>query len=278
MGAAGAVHVLRRFGGEIRRWGAAGSFVATVACGSGVIQSADATGKTGARLAHYEDAVAHAEDVCVYRTALGLSSPGEGDLCQGARQGDRIWRRAIRVLAAYGSRLSALATTPEAELDGAVDSALLGATDAGWAAFNPTQRERLGGAVTALTGLISQTLRKAELARITELAAPHVDAACGVLDDYFAVQIEVIDSERDVIAHHPQRHTEQVGSNLAFVDAGARLRGWRDDYRRAATATSAFCEAHQALVKHRSQLEDPSTYKAVAAAAAAAYAAVKEGE
>lgn len=268
----------RSFGGEIRRWGALSCLLGTAACGSGVIQSADAAGKAGARLAHHESAVAHAEDVCVYRTALGLAAPGEPELCAAARQGDVVWRRAVRVLAGYGSRLSALATTPEAELDGAVDGALLGVTDSGWAAFSPAEREKLSGAVTALTGLVSQTLRKSELARITALAAPHVDATCGVLAQYFVVQIELIDSERDVVSRHPQRHTDDVGSNLAFVNADARLRGWRDDYRRAQTATSAFCKAHQALVKHRSQLTDPRTYQAVAAAAASAYAAVKEGE
>ncbi len=196
-----------------------------------------ATGKLGTRVGEQSASFDRLYGACLDARAVGdLSS------CAGLRRSRANVVAAMRAIGAYGAALRALAEAEDPDIEDNVTAALEALP------LESSRADSVGGLISALTALLSQSYRQGQLREVINQAEPTIAALAHHIESAIAAWADMLDSLHDVALRElrPVAETPRVErlalASVASHAADARLRA-----DAAARAVRAFAAAHHAL-------------------------------
>lgn len=231
------------------------------ACG-GPVMSGVAVGKVGHNLGAHAQTLPRGAEVCAMQDAL-TSSGGEkpaSEVCGKAAKNDLLWRRSMKVLAAYGASLEAIASGNGGEHAGAIEAAMTGVGSGEWVEVEGAKEKAAREAASQLVAQMNAG--KGDLDKTVRDAAPHVKTICDGLGAYLEAQGKgLADAHRDVEKKRAARGdrrcgaldgrsvcvSESVVDRVVYANAFGQISVLEAGHIDAHNAVSAFCAAHKKL-------------------------------
>jgi hypothetical protein len=248
------------------------------ACSGGAAMSGVAVGRVGRGLAVSAQSVPQGAEVCALQDALANQTgpdKGMGDTCGNAIKADQLWRRALIVLAAHGSRLEALASGSKPEAAGQLDGVMTGVRGAEWMQVDDAQQKAARDAVTQLVNQMTAGDSKSDLGKAAQDAAPAVKTLCDGLTSYLDAQIHgAADVETELEKRrmaHANHRCGKVGDSgvcvgetfldkVVYAEVYGRAEAIESSHMQAHDTLAAFCAAHQKLADAGSNASKDQTY------------------
>jgi hypothetical protein len=267
---------------RINKYAFAISALALTACG-GPVLSGVAVGRVGHSLAAHAQQVPRGAEVCALQDAItssGAEKPAS-DTCGKAAKNDLLWRRSLKVLAAYSASLEAMASNKSDENAGAIEAALTGVRSGEWVDVEGAKEKAAREAASKLVAQMSQS--RSDLEQAVKDAAPHVKTICDGLGPYLEAQGKgLADAHRDIEKKRSLRTDRRCGSidgrsvcvaesvvdRMVYANAFGQISLLEASHVDAHNAVAAFCAAHKKLAEaaNDGRLGKDATYAEVAEA------------
>lgn len=233
------------------------------ACG-GPVMSGVAVGRVGHNLGAHAQSVPRGAEVCALQdalTATGAEKPAS-DTCGKAARNDLLWRRSIKVLAAYGASISAMASGKDGEGAGAIEASLTGVRSGVWVDVEGAKEKAAREAASKLVAQMSEN--RSDLEQAVKDAAPHVKTICDGLGAYLEAQGKgLADAHRDIEKKRSVRTDRRCGSmdgrsvcvgesvvdRMVYANAFGQISLLETGHVDAHNAVTAFCAAHKKLAE-----------------------------
>lgn len=189
-------------------------------CASRSASSGAAVAQVGRGLGTRSQSVPQGAQACHMNEALTAPTPGAAEkadsaTCSKAANSDLLWRRAMVVLAAYSSKLDALAAGAKPESAGQLEAALTGVKGSDWIEAEAGQEQSARDAVAKLVAQMEAKDDKADLAKTIGDAAPHIKTICSGLTSYLDKQATTF---RDVRAELEKKRAAKTDRRCATFD------------------------------------------------------------
>lgn len=247
---------------------------------SGTVHSGVAVAKIGADLEHHAGAVQGGE-VCLVQEAIA-APPGSGDkamsdACTKALKSDKVWRKSLVVLAAYGETLETLALDEAEDTTGQVEAARTGVTGPESFGAADGAEKAAADAGAALVTQMSTNSSKGDLEKAIQDAAPHVNSICDGLTAYLGTQVKGLsEAQTEIEKKRTSKLDRRCGSldnrsicvaestvdRAVYANAFGQLAKMELDHEDARAAVAGFCAAHKKLESAAAagNLKEDSTY------------------
>ena len=232
------------------------------ACG-GSVASGVALGKIGHGVGEHASSAPQGGSLCLVQEALGAPGPEKpmSEACTKALKSDRLWRRAMLSLAAYGDTLATVAAGDADDSTGQVEAARTGVTGNDFMEVDSADTAARD-AVVALVAHFRDTAKNDDLDALIQGAAPHVKTLCNGLEPFLDGQARGFgdaqrETEKKRLAKVERRCGSLDGKSLCVSDsAGDRvvyattmgeMALLEHNHTEARVAVAGFCAAHQKL-------------------------------
>jgi hypothetical protein len=236
--------------------------VSSTACG-GSVASGVALGKIGRGLGDHASSAPQGGSLCLVQDALGAPGPEKpmSEACSKALKSDRLWRRAMLALAAYGDTLETVAAGDASDTTGQIEAAGTGVNGADFMEVDSADTAARD-AVVSLVAHFRDTAKNDDLAALIQGAAPHVKTLCNGLEPYLDGQARgwgdaQRETEKKRLAKVERRCGSIDGKSLCVSDsAGDRvvyattmgdMAMLEHNAVEARVAVAGFCSAHLKL-------------------------------
>lgn len=235
------------------------------ACGGGAIASGGAVAKVGRGLAIHAGAAPRAAELCMLKGSLKAPKPGAdeplSETCAKSAQSDRLWQRAMMVMAAHADKIALVASGDKVENPGQLEAALTGVNGSGWIETSEPSEQGARDAVTQLVSQMGQN-PKADLGAVVTNAAPHVKTLCEGLGahldtlsrDIAAVEADIEKKRRTHASRRcgsldkrPICVSESVVDRMVYAQVLGDLAHMQSSHLQARDALARFCAAHRKL-------------------------------
>lgn len=236
-------------------------------CASHAVRSGAAVGAVGRGLSIHARAVPQGAQACALSDALASSTPGTpdkplSDTCAKTLNADLLWRRAMLVLAAYSTKLEALANGGNPASSGQVEGLLTGVRGEDWIDAEPGPEQDARAAVAKLASQMTSPDEKADFDKTVKDAAPQVKTICSGLTAYLEEQAKKFADVRDEIAKKRAAKSdrrcatldsrticvsESVIDRIVYADAYGGLSIQEQNHLDARDDVASFCAAHAKL-------------------------------
>lgn len=237
--------------------------IALPACG-GPTMSGVAVGRVGHGLSMHAQSVPRGAEVCAMQDALAGSGAASekpaSEACARAAHNDLLWRRAMKVLAAYGATLEALAMGSGNESAGPVEGALSGVRSGEWIEVEGAAEKSARDAASQLATKLAAG--PSDLGALIKDASPNVKTLCDGLAGYLDAQgrglAEVhkdIEKKRasrtdrrcGALDSRPVCVSESVIDRMVYAQAFGQVTILEAGHVDAHNAVTGFCAAHKKL-------------------------------
>jgi hypothetical protein len=242
------------------------SMMMVMGCGS-TVTSGVAVGKVGHHLSAHSQSVPQGAQVCAIQEALAAPPPGgapdkPSTACAKAQKSDRLWRRAIVVLAAYGESLETMGSGKDAENAGQLEAALTGVQGGDWVDVDDAGEKASRDAVTQLVTQMGANASKGDLAKTVGSAAPQVKTVCDGLAAYLEAQTKSLgDVQKEAEKKRASKTERRCGAldnrplcvsetsidRVVYASASGDLAMMETNHADARDAVASFCAAHRKL-------------------------------
>jgi len=246
-----------------------GSVVAILLMGSigcgGAVGSGVALGKVGRGLHTHASTAPRGVDLCLLQEAQAPQSGGAekpmSDACTKALKADKLWRRAIVVLAAYGDTLATVAAGDADATSGQVEAASTGVTGPDWMEVDSAD-SAARDAVAQLVAHFRDTAKNDDLAALIKGAAPHVKTLCTGLGPNLDAQARGFgDAQKEIEKKRVAKIERRCGSldnksvcvsdsatdRVVYAVSFGNLAMLESNHVEARDAVAGFCAAHLKL-------------------------------
>ncbi len=230
-------------------------------CG-GAISSGVAVGKAGHGLAGHAGNVPDGALVCALQEALSAPPAGNdklpSDTCAKAVRADKLWRKSMIVLGAYGGTLESLAQGGGASA-GPMEAALTGVRGNTWIEGDGVDAAARDAAA-ALVNQMETAAHGGDLSKAIKDAAPHVKTLCDGLGTYLDAQVKALsDVERDVEKKRSTKGDRRCGTvdsksicvaesvidRMLYANVYGQSVKLGAGHQEAREAVASFCAAHK---------------------------------
>lgn len=255
-------------------------------CPAGLVKSVDAVGKTGAKITDlavaFDDWGPPCETLAVINAPVDSFKPGAKPVLDCAAFEDAYGRveKVALALAAYGDKLSAVATGTDVAIGDKQTGAMAAVGLAGW-----TKDDTKTRIVTAVVALFSERYREGQLDSIVKLMQKPVDDADDEIDEAAAAATQVIASGESKIKEARDSLLGDIlqkgGTGtisyrdgidlLALKKLGADLETAKKTTQDLKTGVDAFRKGHDVLAQHADDLERDDVLANVKTAIAQAF-------
>lgn len=220
-----------------------------------------AVGRVGHGLETHAHSVPRGAEVCALQDALSSSGAEKpaSESCGKAARNDLLWRRSMKVLAAYGATLESLSSGQSAEGAGAAHAALTGVRSGEWVDVDGASEK---AAREAASQLVTKMSNNNDLGALIKEAAPNVKTLCDGLGNYLDAQGRALaDAHKDIEKKRTLRTdrrcaaldsrtvcvSESVIDRMAYGEVYGQVTILESGHVDAHNAVSAFCAAHKKL-------------------------------
>jgi hypothetical protein len=175
---------------------------------------------------------------------------------------DHVWRRALISLAAYSSKLDALAHGTNRETAGQLEAAMTGVNDSNWISVDGAQEQAAKDAIAQLVTQLKTNTSKGDLAQTIKESAPQVKTLCDGLSGYLDAQVKAIsDIQSDVEKKRAARGDRRCGTvdnksvcvsesvldRMVYANLFGDLTSLENSHLDARDNVATFCAAHRKL-------------------------------
>jgi hypothetical protein len=238
--------------------------MSSAGCG-GAVGSGVALGKVGRGLSAHASTSPRGVDLCLLQEALAQQSGGAekpmSDACSKALKSDRLWRRAIVVLSAYGDTLATVAAGDATNTTGQVEAASTGVSGSDWMEVDSADTAARD-AVAQLVAHFRDTAKNDDLAALIKGAAPHVKTLCTGLGPYLDGQARGFgDAQKEIEKKRVAKIERRCGSidnksvcvsdsatdRVVYAVSFGNLAMLESNHIEARDSLAGFCAAHLKL-------------------------------
>lgn len=239
--------------------------VASIGCG-GAVTSGVAVGHAGGRLAAHAQQAPQGAELCALQDAVAAPpAPGTEKpvttTCNKAFKSDRLWRRAMLVLGAYGESLATVSTTKSADGSGKLAAASTGVDGPTWTEVEASDTAARD-AVAALVEQMNAGAAKGDPVKVVTDAAPHVTTICDGLAAYLETQARGFgDVAKEIEKKRAARTERRCGAvdtrticvsettidRVTYADTFNHVIALENGHVDAFNAVGGFCAAHKKL-------------------------------
>jgi hypothetical protein len=259
-----------------------------VGCGGGV-SSGLALGKVADEVGAQAASTPQGGELCLVKEALAQANIGEkpmSDACTKALKKDRMYRRTMLALAAYGDTVTALSSGQGDDHTGRAEAASTGIEGSDWVDVDSAD-SAARDAAAALVAHFRDHAKDDDLEALVKGAAPHVKTLCDGLIPYLESQETGFgDARRDVEKKRLAKIERRCGAidnktvcvsdsatdRVVYATTLGQLALSEGNAGEARAAVGGFCAAHAKLEEAAAagKLKSDETMDAVVAAIASA--------
>lgn len=219
--------------------------------------------------------------MCLVQEAIA-GQPGSGDkpmseACVKALKSDKVWRKSLLVLAAYGETLETLARGDGEDTTGQLEAAGTGVSGPeSFGAADGAEKSAADAGAALVTQLRSNS-SDGDLEKAIQDAAPHVNTLCDGLAAYLGTQVKgLADAQTEIEKKRTSKLDRRCGSldnrsicvaestvdRAVYANAFGQLAKMELDHEHARASVAAFCAAHKKLeaAAAAGDLKKDSTY------------------
>lgn len=235
------------------------------ACG-GAVTSGVAVGKVGSSLQVHARSAPQGAEVCALQEALAAPQGGSdkqlSDTCGKALKSDKLWRKALVVLAAHGSTLETLASGGNTDNAGALEAASTGVREKNWVDVDSGAEQAARDAVYQLVKQMEDRTSGGDLGKAVKDAGPHVKTICDGLGSYLEGQVKSLgDIQKDAEKKHASRSDrrcaqldsrsvcvgESVIDRYVYANLFGQIAQMEGNHQETRETVGGFCAAHRKL-------------------------------
>ena len=266
------------------------------ACG-GAVASGVAVGRVGHGLSAHAQAAPDAAQTCATQEALatpiGAVDKPTSEACLKAQKSDKLWRRSMVVLAAYGDMLETLAAGDGTDTTGQLEAAQTGVRGVDWIDVEDGPEKGVRTAVAQLVEKMGTNAFEGDPEKAVQGAAPHVNTVCDGLVPYLEAQARILsvvqaEAEKKRLARTDRRCgsldnrsvcvSDSTADHIVYASAMGNLAALQRSHEQAHDAIAGFCAAHKKLEAAAAdgRLSKSETYDEIAGAVKSARRAKEE--
>ncbi len=238
--------------------------LAALGCG-GANQSGVALGKVGQHLGAQAESSPQGGGLCLVQEALAAQAGGPekpmSDACAKALKRDRMWRRAMLAVSAYGDTLTEVASGDADDNTGRAQAATTGINGNEWIEVDSAD-SAAREATASLVAHFRDTAKKDDLGALIQGAAPHVKTICNGLLPYLESQASgFADAQRETEKKRMAKIERRCGAidnktvcvndsatdRVVYATTLSQLSLLESNASEARAAAAGFCAAHGKL-------------------------------